>query len=120
MAPSFDTLAYAQRLREAGFTERQAEGQAAALAATMTDTLATKQDLREFEARLGTRFAEIDSRFGQVDLRFAQIDSRFARIDSRLDELSARFDAKLAEQSQQLTMRMMLAVGVVSALVKIL
>ena len=43
-------------LREAGFSERQAEGQAQALAAAMTESLATKQDLRELETRLDARF----------------------------------------------------------------
>ena len=45
MAIALDTLAYAKRLRQAGFSEQQAEAQAQALAAAMTDTLATKRDL---------------------------------------------------------------------------
>jgi len=56
MAIALDTLAYARRLREAGFSEQQAEGQAQALAATMTDSLATTQDLHELEARIDARF----------------------------------------------------------------
>ena len=56
MAVAIDTLAYARLLREAGFSERQAEGQAQALAAAMTESLATKQDLRELETRLDARF----------------------------------------------------------------
>ena len=55
MAVAFDTLAYARRLRQAGFTEQQAEVQAEALAAVVTETLATKQDLRELEYRLTLR-----------------------------------------------------------------
>ena len=90
------TLEYARRLRQAGFSEQQAEGQARALAAVMTDTLATKQDLRELEHR--------------IDARFAQQD--------------AVFDARLADLERRLTLRMggimVASVGVVSALVKIL
>ena len=52
MAIALDTLAYARRLREAGFSEEQAQGQAEALAAAMTDTLATKDDLRELDTRI--------------------------------------------------------------------
>jgi hypothetical protein len=37
MAIALDTLAYAKRLREAGFTEQQAEGQAQALAAAISE-----------------------------------------------------------------------------------
>jgi hypothetical protein len=47
----FDRLAYARRLRGAGFSEEQAD----ALAAAVTETLATKQDLRELEYRLTIR-----------------------------------------------------------------
>jgi hypothetical protein len=52
---AFDTLAYARRLNRAGFSDEQAEIQAEALAAAVTETLATKQDLRELEYRLTLR-----------------------------------------------------------------
>jgi hypothetical protein len=55
MPVAFDTLAYARRLRGAGFTDQQAELQAEALAAVVSETLATKQDLRELEYRLTLR-----------------------------------------------------------------
>ena len=55
MAVAFDTLAYARRLRQAGFSDQQAEVQAEALAAVVGETLATKLDLRELEYRLTLR-----------------------------------------------------------------
>ena len=55
MAVAFDTLAYSRRLRQAGVPEEQAEVHAEALAAVVTGTLATKQDLRELEYRLTLR-----------------------------------------------------------------
>jgi len=48
----FDTLAYAKKLKTAGFTEDQAEIQAQALAEIIEERLATKQDLKELELRL--------------------------------------------------------------------
>lgn len=52
----FDTLAYAKKLKEAGFSERQAEIQAEALAEIVSDHLVTKEDLqrelKELEYRL--------------------------------------------------------------------
>jgi hypothetical protein len=51
----FDTLAYARRLRQAGFSEEQAEVQAEALAAVVNDTLATKQDLRDLATKQDLR-----------------------------------------------------------------
>jgi len=51
-AIAFDTLAYAKKLKVAGFTEQQAEVQAEALAEMVNETLATKRDLKELELRL--------------------------------------------------------------------
>ena len=132
---ALDTLAYPRRLRQADFSEEQAEPQAEALAAVMIDSLATKPDLQELELRLDVRFARIDERFARVDERFARIDDRFARVDERFEHLErkmdmrfaeqeARFDAKLADLERRLTMRlgglMMAGIGAVSALVKLL
>jgi hypothetical protein len=46
VAVAFDTLTYARRLREVGVPQEQAEAHAEALAAAVTETLATKEDLR--------------------------------------------------------------------------
>ena len=48
----FDTLAYAKKLKSAGFTEEQAEVQAEALAGLVNEQLATKRDLQELEIHL--------------------------------------------------------------------
>ena len=48
----FDTLAYAKKLKSAGFTEQQAEVQAEALASLVNEQLATKRDLQELELNL--------------------------------------------------------------------
>lgn len=48
----FDTLEYAKKLKAAGFTDKQAEVQAEALADIFENQLATKRDLRELEYRL--------------------------------------------------------------------
>ena len=121
MAIALDTLAYARRLREAGFSEQQAEGQAQALAAAMTDTLATKQDLSDLETRMDARFAALEAR---VDARFAQVDARFdyleRHLDTRLSEHSARFGQQLADLERRTTLRMLTGIAVVSALVKLL
>lgn len=125
---ALDTLAYARRLRQAGFTEEQAEAQAEALAAVMVDSLATKVDLHELELRLDLRFARIDERFIRVDERLARVDERFEHLERKMDmrfvEQEARFDAKLSDLERRLTMRlggmMMAGIGAVSALVKLL
>lgn len=58
---TFDTLKYAKRLKEAGFTEQQAETQAEAIKSLIDDKLATKQDLQRLEERLSYR---LTIRFG--------------------------------------------------------
>jgi hypothetical protein len=143
MAMALDTLAYARRLREAGFTEQQAEGQAEALAAAMTDTLANKQDLlalatkdelANVSARLEDLRHEMEIRFERVDARFAQVEARFGQVDARIDglarqmdlrfaELEARFDSKLADLERRMTMRlgaiMVAGIGFLSAVVRL-
>ena len=56
---AFDTLAYAKKLKSAGFTDEQAEIQAEALAQIVDEKLATKKDIlllqhdiKELESRL--------------------------------------------------------------------
>ena len=44
-AIAFDTLAYAKKMKELGFTDMQAEGQAEELANIIDDQIATKLDL---------------------------------------------------------------------------
>jgi predicted secreted Zn-dependent protease len=132
VALALDTLEYARRLREAGFSEQQAEGQARALAAAMTDSLATKQNLWELETRVDARFAQVDARFAQIDARFDALEKHF---DLRLDELEKRFelrlgshgahlDARLVDLERRVTLRlgalMVASVGALSAIVKLL
>lgn len=53
---TFDTLAYAKRLKEAGFTEAQAEAHTQAqkqvLLEVLDTTLATKGDISQFEKQV--------------------------------------------------------------------
>ncbi len=130
MPPAFDALAYVHKLREAGLSEKQAEAHAEALTAAMTDSLATKHDLREQLAQIDTRFAQIDNRFAQIDVRFAQLDVRFAQIDTRFaevhgrfDQMDARFDGKLAALEHRMTLRfggiVVTAFGAFATLVKL-
>lgn len=73
---AFDTLAYAKKLKEAGFTEQQAEVQAEALRAVIDANLATKHDIalvqqdialvrreiKELETTLRHEMNELESR----------------------------------------------------------
>jgi len=52
MTIAFDTLKYANRLKTVGVPTEQAEAQAEAIAELVTETLVTKQDLRELESHI--------------------------------------------------------------------
>ena len=85
---AFDTLAYANRLKEAGVPPEQAEAHVAAQADFLTQHIlsevATKDDIRALKDDLRTLKSEMDARFSEVDLRFEQVDTRFAELETRL------------------------------------
>ena len=85
----FDTHAIVKELAEAGMPEKQAEVLARSQATLINETLATKQDLKELEARL--------------------------RRDMKELELRLKHDLTI-----RLGSMMVVAIGVVAALVKLL
>ena len=90
-----DTLKYAKRLQQAGFTDLQAEAQAQALWEAIESTVATKQDLRELETRINGRFneleARLDGRFKDVEGRFKDVEGRFKDVEGRFKDVEGRF-----------------------------
>ena len=76
-AVAFDTLKCVHRLKDAGFTDKQAEAQAEIMAEAFVfnmDVLVTKDYL---DARLDARFANQDAR---IDRKFAAVDVQFTQI----------------------------------------
>ena len=63
--PSFDTLTYAKKLQEAGFTPRQAEAQAEALRGVLEENIATQQHLKDTEDSLKRDIKELEVRLTQ-------------------------------------------------------
>lgn len=59
---AFDTLAYANKLKQAGVPDRQAEVQAEAMAELVEERLATKRDLSELEEWIANRMNELEYR----------------------------------------------------------
>lgn len=59
---AFDTLAYANKLKQAGVPGRQAEVQAEAMAELVEERLATKRDLSALEERIANRMNELEYR----------------------------------------------------------
>lgn len=62
----FDTLAYAKKLKSAGFTDEQAEIQAEALAEIIDEKLATKQDVRDLRRDMKEMEMRMTIRLGAI------------------------------------------------------
>ena len=89
---TFDTLAYAKRLCDAGVPEPQAQAQAAALADALRQSageLATKQDLQELRLDLGHEMAELraDLLKCMIGLFIAQVGLFAALVKLRCEPL---------------------------------
>ena len=85
MALTFDTLQYAKKLQQAGFTEKQAEiqaetfkEQAELMNGWVDDNLATKRDLKELDIDLRRYIKEVEE-----------------RLTTRINEMSYKITIKL-------------------------
>ena len=96
----FDTHTFVKELTQAGMPEAQAEVLARSQAILIDEKLATKQDLKELEARLTRDIKELEDRLAR---------------DMRELELRLKHDLTL-----RLGSMMVVAIGVVAALVKLL
>jgi hypothetical protein len=74
----FDTLKYAEGLREAGLDEKIAKRAAEELDSALRQSVATRSDLEAVEARLG----------GRIDRLGGRIDG----LDGKLDGLKGQFN----------------------------
>ena len=108
---AFDTHTFVKELTQAGMPEAQAEVLARSQATLIDEKLATKQDLKELEACLTRDIKELEARLTR-DIK--ELEDRLAR-DMRELELRLKHDLTL-----RLGSMMVVAVGVVAALVKLL
>ena len=65
-AITFDTLIYAKRLKEAGFTEQQAEIQAETLKSVIDNNLATKSDIERLSNKIEKLELMMTIKFGAM------------------------------------------------------
>ena len=116
-AIAFDTLKFAKRLKEAGFTEQQAEALADAEAEFIEQNLATKRDIADIKRDIADVKRDIKelevtlrNEIKQLDVRSNGIRSDLARD---LKDLEYRMTIKLGTM-------MVVAVGAMATLVKLL
>ncbi len=105
MPAAIDTLKLAKRLREADFTEVQAEALAEAVAEATVENVATKLDIAELRGELKRDIADLRDELKQdiADLRselkrdIAVLDVKIAALESRmLRWMGAGFAATIA------------------------
>lgn len=109
-AIAFDTLKFAKRLKEAGFTEQQAEALADAEAEFIEQNLATKLDIADIKRDIKELDATLRTEIKQLEVKIEQIRSDLARD---MKDLEYRMTIKLGTL-------MVVAVGAIATLVKLL
>ena len=103
-----DTLKFADHLKTAGFSPRQAEGLARALGDELGERMVVKRDLDDavqamnrnlneavqaINSTIGTLNAKFESRFEAMDQRFEAMDQRFEAMDQRFVAMDQKFVA---------------------------
>ncbi|MGQ0594058.1 MAG: coiled-coil domain-containing protein [Gammaproteobacteria bacterium] len=131
-AIAFDTLKFAKRLKEAGFTEQQAEALASAEAefiehnlATKRDILEVKRELKEVETGLRRELKEVEAGLKR-DIK--ELEVKIEQIRSDLTQDIKELETKLARDMKDLEYRMtiklgamlVVAVGAMATLAKLL
>jgi len=128
-AIAFDTLKFAKRLKEGGFTDQQAEALAQAEAEFIEQNLTTKRDLKELEVALKRDIEEL-----RADLKrdLKELETAIQRDVKELDvglkrdieELRADLKRDLREIEYRMTIKLgallVVAVGAMATLVKLL
>jgi len=106
-AIAFDTLKFAKRLKEGGFTDQQAETLAQAEAEFIEQSLASKRDVKELETAVKRDVKELE-----IALK-RDIEELRADLKRDLKELEYRMTIKLGAM-------LAVAVGAMATLVKLL
>jgi succinate dehydrogenase/fumarate reductase flavoprotein subunit len=116
-AVAFDTLKFAKRLKEAGFTEQQAEALAEAEAELFEAHLATKEDLAKLEHQAESIRTELKRDLEEVR---AELKRDIAEVQRRIEEVRAELKRDLKDLEYRLVIKLgamlVVAVGVVAAL----
>ena len=139
----FDTHAFVKELTQAGMSEEQAEVLARSQATLIAEKLATKQDLKEMEVGLKRDIKEMETRLKhdikklerdmkemEANLKrdMKEMETRLKHDNKKLErdikELELRLKRDMQELKHDMTVRLgsmvVVAIGVVAALVKLL
>ncbi len=128
----FDTLKFAKRLKEAGFTEQQAEALADAEAEFIEQNLATKldiadikRDIKELEVALRTEIKQLEvalrTEIKQLD---ATLRTEIKQLEVKIEQIRSDLARDMKDLEYRMTIKlgtlMVVAVGAIATLVKLL
>ena len=134
-ALAFDTYAAVKKLKEAGFTEQQAEAQTTLLMEVIAGELATKHDIETIKHDIETVKLDIENVRAELkrDIATVKLDIENVRAELKRDIATVKLDienvrAELKRDMKELELRLTiklgamlaLAVGAVATLVKLL
>ncbi len=119
-ALAFDTLKFPKRLKEAGFTEQQAEALAEAEAELFEAHLASKQDVANLQKSIEESRTELKRDFGEVQREIEQVRGDLSQMEQIRTELKRDLKDLEARMIIKLGGLLALAVGIVAALVRLL
>ena len=127
-ALAFDTYAAVKKLKEAGFTEQQAEAQTTLLTDVIAGELATKHDIEAVKHDIETVKLDIENVRAELkrDIETLKLNLENVRAELKRDIETLRADMKhdMKELELRLTIKLgamlALAVGAVATLVKLL
>ena len=94
-AIAFDTLKFANRLKQAGVPPQQAEAEAAAFAEVLEISfkeLVTKEDLRLTKEELRRDLKDLEMR---MEAKMDRLDAKIDKLEAKVDRLDTRLTGEL-------------------------
>ncbi len=135
-AIAFDTLKFVKRLKEAGFSEQQAEALAEAEVELFETTLASKQDIGELKREIEAVRTELKREIEAVRTELKreieavrtelkhEIEAVRTEFKHEIEVVRAKLEYEIRATEQRMLIKlgslMVVAVGVVATLVKLL
>jgi predicted phage-related endonuclease len=105
---AFDTLAFAKKLQEGGFTVQQAEVLAQAQAELFEQNLATKLDLKEIERTIAEVGANLRREIKELETRLTR---DMKELETRLTRDMKELETRLTRDMKDLEYRMVIKLG---------
>ena len=119
--PKYDSLGYAQELKEAGVPEALANIQAKALFRVIDQQLVTKQDIKELEVKLGYEIKELEVKFGykikELEVKMKELEVKLSHDIQNVQRDIKETEAKLTLNMQAMENRLVIKLGGLVAVV---